>query len=151
VPGFSNSVVDPWGNLLLFKTVFTAGQTRGSYSVTTEVARVSQSGTASTQQSYAGSLSSITTGTQAVYAIEGGPATSTTLTLSLVALVTRTGLPAIPLPAYSLSGSIESLTVAPGSGSDVIYLVQRTSSGRNALVFAFNGSAFALLHTVSIS
>jgi hypothetical protein len=131
--------------------VFTAGQTRGSYNVTTEATRVTQSGTASTHQSYAGSFSFIATGTQAVYAIEAVPATSTTATLSLVALVSRTALPANPLPGYSISASIELLTVAPGSGSDVIYLVQRTSSGRNALVFAFNGTAFALLHAVPIS
>jgi hypothetical protein len=145
----ADPVLDAYGNLLFFKTVLS--KTAG---VETDVTLVSPEAKTTTE-TYPGVLSSIKRGEQAIYALEAVPgasrAASSSASLSLVALVTSSkGLP-VSLVEYPLKGSIDLLKIDRGTASDVIYLVQKASSGRSVLILTFNGVAFNLVGTVPLS
>lgn len=141
----SDPIVDVHGNLLFFRTV--VSRTAG---VQTEVTLISPSAT-TTSQTYPGILSPIRTGEKAVYIIQRMPAaltatTITSATMSLVALVTAPGSLPPGFVDYSLSEKFEVFKIAAGfltGGSDVIYLDQRSSTGRSVLVLTFDGKDFA--------
>lgn len=145
----TDPVLDAYGNLLFFKTVLS--KTAG---VGTDVTLISPDARTTTE-TYPGILSSIKRGEQAVYATEtvptAFPAVSRSVSLGLVALVTTSkGLP-VSLVEYPLKGSIDLLKIDRGTASDVIYLVQKASSGRSVLILTFNGVAFNLVGTVPLS
>ena len=145
----ADPVLDSYGNLLFFKTVLS--KTAG---VSTDVTLVSPGAKTSTE-TYPGILSSIKSGEEAVYALEAVPAASkeasSSVSLSLVALVTTSKSLPVSLVEYPLKGSVVLLKIDRGTGSDVIYVVQKVSSGLSVLVLTFNGVAFDLVGTVPLS
>ena len=143
-------IVDAFGNLLFFKTVVSKTGVRTDVTLISPAAET-------TAETYTGIFSRIKRGEQAVYAIESVPtafpAAASSVSQSLVALVTTNsgGLPTSPVE-YSLpKGSIDLLKINRGSASDVIYLVQKSSSGASVLVLTFDGTTFKLVGTVPIS
>jgi len=136
-------LVDAYGNLLIIKTAFST--TTG---VEAEVTLIS-SLAGETKASYPGMFTRIKRGDAAVYAIDRAPAESTATpeTLNLVALVTGPGSLPASLVQQPLSGTIDLMKIAHGTGADVIYLIQTTSAGRFVLVYAFNGTAFSPVGT----
>jgi len=134
----ADPIVDVYGNLLIFKTDFSTAA-----GLETEVTLISSAGQ-ETKNSYPGMFSRIKRGEAAVYAIEGEPGASAgaSETLNLVALVTGQGSLPAAVVQQPVSGKIDIMKIARGTGTDVIYLVHTTSAGRFVLIYTFNGTAF---------
>jgi hypothetical protein len=144
-------ILDASGNLLFFKPAFSKAAGVG-----TDVTLISP-GAQTATETYTGIFSLIQRGEQAVYAIQmappASPAAAKSVPLNLVALVTtsKAGLPPSPVEYLLPSGSIDLLKVDRGVTSDVIYLIQKASSGASVLILTFDGTVFTLVGTVPIS
>ena len=136
-------LVDAHGNLLIIKTEFST--TTG---VATEVTLISNLALEQ-KDSYPGMFTKIRKGEVAVYAIQRVPAQSAGIsgTLNLAALVTGSGSLPAKLVTQPLTGKIDLMRIDHGASTDVIYLIQTTSSGRFVLVYEFNGTAFSEVGT----
>ena len=137
-------LIDAYGNLLIVKTAFST--TNGVEAEVTLISSLAQE----TKASYPGMFTRIRRGDVAVYAIDREPTASTATpeTVSLVALVTGPGSLPSQLVTEPLSpGKIDLMRIDRATGGDVIYLIQSTSKGRFALVYAFNGTAFSQVGT----
>ena len=135
----ADPIVDVYANLLIFKTVFSTAT-----GLETEVTLISSEGQ-ETKNSYSGMFSRIKRGEAAVYAIGKEPAASAGAsdTPNLVALVTGPGSLPAAVVQQPLSGKIDIMKIARGTGADLIYLVHTTSAGRFVLIYTFNGTAFS--------